>query len=200
MSLNLIVALHNLGIAGRPSSWPFSGLDINVSLLPEFLVPLWAPLAVLESIVLRLGLLCNHRRLRDHMLRESLGGMTVVVLWRVRRSVVDDAASGTWRETARRRVKTLVNDFVWVGVLVDDVPGVEKPGKLRRRLAASLIVDTARGATYESEAAEGNVDERISRADAALHPYWERREKNGEESEEKVGRTHESCRGTVLSE
>jgi hypothetical protein len=51
--------------------------------------------------------------------------------------------------------------------------------------------------TYESETTEGNVDDGVSGADAALDPDGERGEEDSEQSEETVGRTHESCRAEV---
>lgn len=58
-----------------------------------------------------------------------------------------------------------------LGELGDDVPRVDE-------------------ARDEAEHAEEDVDDGISGADAALHPYRQGREENGQEAEEYVCRTH----------
>ena len=66
---------------------------------------------------------------------------------RVRNYVVCGTLSSTFL------VRNLPVTVVWIGILKNNVPGVEKTGE-------------------ETETAEGNVDERVARAYASLYPYY----------------------------
>ena len=64
---------------------------------------------------------------------------------------------------------------VWLGEFGNDVPCVDKAGE-------------------ESEETKENIDDRVCRANAGLHPNRQRREENGQQTQENIGGAHDDLR------
>ena len=165
--LDLVVASHNLGVRGRNA----------------LVVATGATLAVRgDALLLRL-------RGRVVLRRGALGAVVhaavLLGLGLVLALALGVMAGGTLNVNIRDTALVSGERLVLVrrlGVLCDDVPGVEEAGDI-------------------AEDGEENVDEGVGAADAALDPYWQRREEDGEEAEEDVCVAHgDGCaNGVVLA-